>query len=58
VRALLGVTVGLDGVDDQGATVEPVRHACDLARSDDEWWEFLNKHELTADDENDDEPDE
>ncbi|XTZ16065.1 replication initiator [Micromonospora echinospora] len=35
VRALLGTTVGLDGVDDQGATVEPVRHAWELARPDD-----------------------
>ncbi|GAB3068433.1 hypothetical protein GCM10027186_21780 [Micromonospora schwarzwaldensis] len=35
VRALLGVTVGLDGVDDQGAAVEPVRHAWELARPDD-----------------------
>ncbi|MFF3869562.1 replication initiator [Micromonospora sp. NPDC001898] len=35
VRALLGVTVGLDGVDDQGANVEPVRHAWELARPDD-----------------------
>ncbi|NLU77364.1 replication initiation protein [Micromonospora sp. HNM0581] len=35
VRALLGVSVGLEGVDDQGATVEPVRHAWELARPDD-----------------------
>ncbi|MGC5658991.1 replication initiator [Micromonospora sp. WMMD723] len=35
VRSLLGVTVGLDGLDDQGATVEPVRHAWELARPDD-----------------------
>ncbi len=26
--------------------------------ADDEWWEFLDEHELTAEDENDEEPDE
>ncbi len=35
VRALLGVTTDLAGVDDQVDIVEPVRHAWELARPDD-----------------------